>query len=210
MLFISSQRLARTLALTLALTLAFAPAAHATSVVPPSFPELVSEADAIYRGRVTASIARYVPRPDGGNVIKTYLTFAIDRVIKGSPQSQIILEFLGGTIGEDTLTVSGMPRFTIGSPEIIFVQKNGIQFCPLVAVMHGRYRILRDAAAGREFIARDNGLPLAHPSEVELPMTPLPAPLQAAAAAARGLTPASFEASITSELQRPSLRPRRN
>ena len=189
------------------------PALHATSVVPPTFPELVGEADAIYRGRVTATEARYVARPDGGNVIKTYVTFAIDRVLKGSAQKEVVLEFLGGTIGNDTLTVSGMPKFAIGDHDIVFVQKNGVQFCPLVAVMHGRYRVMRDAAAGREFVARDNGMPLTDTSEVEMPMTQLPAAVQAAAvakAASRGLAPTDFETSIFSEVQKPTRRARPN
>jgi hypothetical protein len=71
--------------------------------------------------------------------------------------------------------------------------------------MHGRYKVLRDEAAAREFVARDNGAPLTDVAEVELPMNQLPAQLRAASAA-RALTPAAFEASIASEVQRPTLR----
>jgi hypothetical protein len=74
---------------------------------------------------------------------------------------------------------------------------------------HGRYRILRDEAAAREIMARDNGLPLTDPAEVLLPLDGLPAPVRAAAAssaAARALRPAEFEAAITAETGRTSLR----
>jgi hypothetical protein len=194
--------------------LSLAPIAHATTVVPPSFPELVAEADGIYRGRVTSIQARRVPLPEGdGSVIKTFVTFNVERVLKGPEQAQLTLEFLGGTIGDESVTVSGMPKFNIGAREIVFVQKNGVQFCPLVAVMHGRYRVLRDEATAREHVARDNGVPLTDVSEVELPITTLPGPVRAASAAtnsARALTPDAFEASITSEVQRPTPRPRSN
>lgn len=190
------------------------PAARATSVIPPSFAELVSESDAIYRGRVTAVQARRVERADGeGSVIKTFVTFAVERVLKGLEQREVTLEFLGGTVGEETMTVSGMPKFNVGAREIVFVQKNGIQFCPLVALAHGRYRVLRDEATAREHIARDNGLPLTNVAEVELPIATLPDPVRAASAAsasARALTPDAFEASITSEVQRPTPRQRTN
>ena len=183
------------------------PALHATSVVPPSFAELVSEADAIYRGRVLTVEARKVAARDGSTIIKTFVTFAIDRALKGAAQKEVVLEFLGGTVGDESLTVSGMPKFTVGASEILFVQKNGVQFCPLVAVMHGRYRVMKDAATANEFVARDNGAPLTDVAEVALPMTQLPAQLRAAAAtsaASRGLTTSAFEASIASELQRPT------
>ncbi len=189
------------------------PAMRATSVVPPSFPELVSEADAIYRGRVTAVEARRVERPDGGSMIKTFVTVAVDRVLKGTAQKEVVLELLGGTIGDESLTVSGMPKFTVGAQEFVFVQKNGVQFCPLVGVMHGRYRVMRDETNAREIVARDNGQPLTSVEQVEMPMVELPAQLRAATAASAAsgaLTPAAFEASITSELQRPTVRARLN
>ena len=189
-----------------------APALRATTVVPPSFPELVGGADAIYRGRVTSVESRRVERADhAGMVIKTFVTVAVDKVLKGAQRSEVVLEFLGGTVGDEMLRVQGMPTFTVGAQDYLFVQKNGLQFCPLVAVMHGRYRVLRDAAQSREFVARDNRVPLTDVAEVGLPMTELPAAVQAATAestVARALTPAAFEAHILSEVQTPTLNAR--
>jgi hypothetical protein len=183
-------------------------------VVPPSFAELVGDADAIYRGRITAVESRWVDRGDGqGNVIRTFVTLVVERVLKGSDRQTVTLEFLGGTVGGESMSVSGMPTFKVGDREIVFVQKNGIQFCPLVALMHGRYRVLKDESTAREHIARDDGLPLTAVSEVEAPMVALPEPFRAAAAAsarARALTPEAFEASIRTEVQRPTPRARTN
>ncbi len=190
-----------------------APSLRATTVIPPTFPELVEKADAIYRGRATAVESRYVDRPDGSRVIKTFVTVAIDKVLKGPTQPSITLEFLGGRVGEDSLRVTGMPRFTVGTDDYFFVQKNGQQFCPLVAVMHGRYRVVRDEVQGRDYVARDNRAPLTDIAEVGLPMTELPAQVRAATAtatASRALTPAAFEAGVTSEVQRGVLRARQN
>ena len=204
----------RRLPLLLLLVLVLAPFAGATSVVPPTFPELVDEADAIYRGRVAAIQARRVALPAGqGDVIKTFVTFAIERVLKGAERSEITLEFLGGTVGDESLVVSGMPTFNLGAREIVFVQKNGVQFCPLVAVMHGRYRVQRDAGTGRDHMVRDNGAPLLSTSEVELPLTGLPAPVRTARAAVpltQALTAESFEADIRAEVARRSAAPPAN
>lgn len=196
------------------LLFALASTAWATTVIPPSFAKLVGEADAIYRGRVTSVEARRVERRDGeGSVIKTFVTFAVERVLKGPERTEVTLEFLGGTVGDETMSVSGMPKFNLGAREIVFVQKNGVQFCPLVGLMHGRYRVLRDEATAREHIARDNGMPLTDTAEVELPIRTMPEPVRAASAAAavsRALTPEAFEASITAEVQRPTPRPQSN
>lgn len=197
------------IALLLLVLALLAPLGRATSVEPPTFPELVAEADAIYRGRVTAVQPRRVERPDGGGTfIKTFVTFAIERVLKGPQQKEVTLEFVGGTVGDESLEVSGMPKFNIGAREIVFVQRNGVQFCPLVAMMHGRYRVLHDDATDRDHIARDNGAPLTDPADVVLPMTALPEPMRAASVA-RALTPEAFETSISSEVQR-GLRARPN
>lgn len=188
------------------IALLLAPLARATTVVPPSFSDLVSKADAIHRGKVTDVTARHVSTPDGqGTFIKTFVTVEIERTLKGSAAKEITLEFLGGTVGDDSMLVQGMPTFSIGNREYVFVQKNGVQFCPLVAMMHGRYRVLRDEATAREFVARDNRMPLTDTAEVGLPMSALPPSVRAATAAdavSRALTPAAFEAGVTAELDR--------
>jgi hypothetical protein len=193
--------------------LAGASPARATSVIPPSFPELVAEAEAIYRGRVSRVEARRVEHSDGGSVIKTFVTFAVERVLKGPGQTEVTLEFLGGTVGDETLTVTGMPVFAMGDREIVFVQKNGMQLCPLVALMHGRYRVKRDESGAREYVARDNGMPLTNVAEVELPMVALPGQVRTARAAitpADALSSAEFETSVVDEVKRRSARPQQN
>ena len=198
----------------LLLLLAAVPLAHATTVVPPSFPELVAKADAIYRGRVTSVEARRVDRADGGGqVIKTFVTFTVERVLKGGERAEVVLEFLGGTVGDETLSVSGMPTFAVGQREIVFVRRNGVQFCPLVAMMHGRYHVKHDNAAGRDFVARDDGAPLTDVSDVQQPMHEAAPPARSTAAApavTNALTPGAFETSIVSEVQRPTPHARLN
>jgi len=195
--------------LLLVLLLTLGPALRATSVIPPSFPELVAEAETIVRGRVTAVTARRVARTDApGSLIKTYVTLSIERVLKGSAQREVTLELLGGSLGQEHLTVTGMPAFNLGARELVFIQRNGAQFCPLVAMGHGRYRVQHDPVSARDVVLRDNGLPLLEPSAVALPLQALPAPVRAAQVAAPGggLSLESFEASIAAELDRTGVR----
>ena len=169
--------------------------ARATSVEPPEFPALVSGADAIYRGRVTAVESRRIDRP-GRPLIRTYVTFAVERTLKGAEQAEVVLDFLGGTVGDLTLEVSDLPVFTVGDHNIVFVQGNGRQFCPLVAVMHGRYRIEHDATANRDIITRENHLPLNRVQDVVLPMHEPGATAAVTRDFSHALSPAEFEAQI--------------
>lgn len=177
---------------------------RAMTVEPPTFPELVAGADAVYRGHVTAVQARRVARPDGGAMIKTYVTFAIDRALKGATQAEIVLEFLGGRVGDDIMDVPGVPQFALGDREFLFVQGNQRQFCPLVGVMHGRYRIARDPTTGGDYVARNNGLPLANVADVARPMSDSPIAARAVTPTAGALTPAAFEALISAEVRTPT------
>jgi hypothetical protein len=190
----------------LLLLLAVAAGVRATTVEPPTFSQLVAEADSIYRGHVTAVEARRVEGSSGAAVIKTFVTFAIDKAIKGTEQPEVVLQFLGGTVGEDTLEVSGMPHFNVGDREILFVQKNGTQFCPLVRIMHGRYRLQHEAANGRDYVARENRAPLNDVSDVQLPLNDNALPLAAARAkdTSRALSPEDFETRIASEVHQPT------
>ena len=181
--------------------LLLAPLARATTVIPPEFTELVAEADAIYRGRVIAAEARREQSATGASVIKNFVTFSVDRTLKGAEKKEVVLEFLGGTIGDETLEIGGVPRFTVGAREILFVQKNGVQFCPIVRLAHGRYRVEHDTPTGRDYVARDNRAPLTDVSEVRLPLHNANRAV-AASRAPRALSPEAFEAQILNEVRR--------
>lgn len=182
-------------------------AARATSVVPPRFDELVAEAELIVRATPVARETRRETAPDGTAILRTYVTLAVERTLKGPAADRLTLAFLGGELGDEAMTVRGVPRLEPGSADYVFIAGNGRVFCPLVGLGHGRYRVLRDAANGREYLARENHEPLTDPGEVGLPLDlPAPAlPLLAARAGerhARALSPAAFEAAVTAELRR--------
>lgn len=130
--------------LSLICTLLFAGVASSTTVIPPSFDALVSGADRIFVGEVVNQQAIWVSTPQG-RAIKTLVDFRVHDVWKGSSGVMTRLEFLGGTIGETTMEVVGMPTFDIGQRSVLFVHgQRGIS--PLVGFMHGRLRVERDFA----------------------------------------------------------------
>lgn len=178
--------------------------AQATSVTPPSFPELVGEAQMIARGTVTGTEARWVEGAQG-RTIKTFVTFAVEKVLKGNPGRSVTLEFLGGTVGRDTLHVGGMPEFKVGQHEILFVQGNGVQFCPLVRFAHGRYHVHTEAKSQREYVTRNDETPLTSTADVAAPVDDHGA--RAFASSAPALTPNDFETEIAREVRAPHSQP---
>ncbi|MCX6955864.1 MAG: hypothetical protein NTV51_27285 [Verrucomicrobia bacterium] len=174
------------------------PAVRATTIVPPTFPELVAEADCIIQGTVESIVSRPVSTARG-EAIYTDVTLSVEQCLKGTAGGRIVLTFLGGELGTKRLAIPGVPRFQVGAREILFVQRNGRQLCPLVGFFHGRYRVLRDAASQLEYVARDNGQPLARTDDVGLPPVDSRALRALPAVTATALTPADFVAQIRAQ-----------
>lgn len=181
-----------------------APAVRATTVVPPTFSELVAEAQTIARAKVTARECRWAFSPQG-RVIKTYVTFTVLKTLKGEARETLTLEFLGGELDGEGMRVEGMPQFAPGDIEIVFVTGNTLRFCPLVAMGHGRYRVLTDPATARRYVARDDRAPLTSEREVQLPQGES-ATISSAEKMSAALSPEAFEEKISAEVSRVSTR----
>ena len=140
---------------------------EATTVNPPEFTDLVNQSDFIVRAVVKSVVSEYA-RP-GSRKIITKVELDVREVIAGKPSQPLVLRMMGGKIGEDEMILEGAPQYKVGDEGIFFVQGNGRQIYPLVAMMHGLYPIKRETS-GREFIARSNQVPLQDTAEVVQPM----------------------------------------
>src|SRR5437660_7626449 len=138
--------------------------ALATTVIPPSFDELVSRAEVIFQGTVTDVRSQWVGE-GGQRHINSYVTFKVEDAIKGKPGAQITLQLLGGTVGGETMEVTDAPKFKVGDRDILFVENNGTQFVPLVGIMHGRFRVKKNAA-GQDAVFTNEGSPLSDVSKL--------------------------------------------
>ncbi len=85
--------------------------------------ELVAHADRIVLGRVLFSES--FARPDGQ--LGTWHRIAVEREIRGvAPhESEVIVETLGGRIGDVAMRVEGEPSFQLGERVILFVRDGG-------------------------------------------------------------------------------------
>ncbi|ATC65368.1 hypothetical protein CMV30_16245 [Nibricoccus aquaticus] len=142
--------------------------AFATTVIPPEFDSLVQQADFVVRGTVKSVSSEWRDQNGHRNIV-TFVQIDVAETIAGTPPSPLILQMLGGKVGDRQMIVQGAPTFTVGDEHILFIRGNGLQFTPLVALMHGQYPIKKDAA-GRSVVARSDGSPLRDENEVSLPI----------------------------------------
>jgi hypothetical protein len=187
----------------LALFLAFtAPALHATTVIAPSFERLVGTSDYIVRATVKAITTDWRDNPDkpGERFIGSRVELTVLEVIKGTPPSPLVLDLVGGRVGDDVLTIEGAPRFEVGQESVLFIKGNGRQIIPLVGMMHGRYIVRRDQRTKKDEILRNSGQPLFNEQEVTLPENEA-SPVPARDRNARALNSAEFSQRIRHRMQ---------
>lgn len=147
------------------LLLLTAATAHPTTILAPTFEELVARADEVFLARVVARQSSWVTSRSGRAIV-TDVTFAVERTLKGEPRIQRTLEFLGGTVGDDTLAVVGIPEFRVNDRDVLFVRDAGRPASPLVGFSYGRFRVVRDATFGGDIIRTFDGRPLASLGDV--------------------------------------------
>jgi hypothetical protein len=134
--------------------------AHGASFVPKDFGQLVAEAEQLFIGTVMETQSRKLP--NGG--IVTDITFGELRVLKGAAAEPIMLEVLGGTVGDETLELPGIPIFQVGVRYLVFSKGSGTTIFPVVGGDQGMFQVVRDPATGAEMVLNANGKPITSPS----------------------------------------------
>ncbi len=174
--------------------------ARATTVIAPTFDELVGQAEVIFQGTVTGVKSERIGE-GGQRHIVSYVTFKVDDPVKGNPGATYTIRMLGGTVDGETMEVSDAPKFAVGDRDILFVEHNGQQFIPLVGIMHGRFHVQHDDQTGRDIVAGDHSGPLRDLSKLGKEETEAVSrsgsPTDASAPA---LDPAAFKAAIRAKL----------
>lgn len=106
-----------------------------------SFDEKVAEADAIILGEVVASESR---RDPDGRWIRTWSTFRVDEVLKGSGASgTVTIVTPGGRVDGVHQETVGSPSFAPGREQIIFLDDTADGVTPLY-LEQGVYDVSRD------------------------------------------------------------------
>jgi hypothetical protein len=146
-----------------------------TTVVALTFDEVLAGADEVFIGQVVDQRSVW-EESRSGRLIVTLVTFRIERTLKGAPRIQAMLEFVGGTIGEDTMRVAGVPRFQIGDRDVLFLSGVVRPVSPVVGLMQGRFRIVRDPDRGVDTVLTFGGDAVATLDDIGRPTVRRPGP----------------------------------
>lgn len=153
-----------------ALALLLAPlSTWATTVIQPTFGEMVASADYIVRAEVISVTSSWRDNPSkpGERYIGSKIALAVREVIKGTPPQPLVLDTVGGRVGDDELVIDGAPKLAAGDECILFVRGNGQTIFPIVGLMHGYFPVYRDTVTRRASVLRFNGQPLRSEQELE-------------------------------------------
>lgn len=123
----------------------------AASAAPPAqrttLSGLVGASDLVFEGQVNR-IEYALSDPSGAEKTRTpytFVTYRVDRVFFGSLDTQeITLRFIGGLDPQSMRYMSSSitPQFDLGDQDILFVQGNTQNLCPLAGNVDGRYRVI--------------------------------------------------------------------
>jgi hypothetical protein len=134
---------------------------RATTVNALDLPDLINKADVIADVTVT-NTEPYVYYAQDGRTVHTRVTFKVNgQPIKGNVSSPLVLDFLGGSVGYQKMTVSGVPQLQIGQRLIIFSHApNDFYVSPFIGLDQGAMRVVRDVATQSDRVLRWWGQPV--------------------------------------------------
>ena len=132
---------------------------EATTINPPAFATLVASAGEVFLGQVTDRASRLVVR-EGKRLVVTDVTYRIEEALKGAPGTIKVLTILGGQAGELRMDVPGMPAFLVGDRDVVFVRPGTPTLAPIVALYHGRFRVVAGPGGAGAFVANHARQPI--------------------------------------------------
>jgi hypothetical protein len=126
---------------------------------------LVKKANSIVVGTVQSSRTFW---SDNRKLILTTYKIEVQEIMKGQPGRSVELTTIGGTVGDVTLHVAGMPTFQKGENTVVFVEKSGA-FSTIVGLGQGKFAVnngeVSNAMTGLDFPDGAPGRPLKMPIE---------------------------------------------
>ena len=116
---------------------------EATTVVAMNFDTMVNQSSFIVEGDVVDVSSEWSA---DGATIYTYVTLGSIQVVHGGVTGDsVTLQFEGGRVGDDVITVIGSPTFEVGARELLFVRNNGVAVSPIVGFFQGRFKVIDNA-----------------------------------------------------------------
>jgi hypothetical protein len=129
--------------------------ASATTLARMSVAQMSHAATLVVRARCVSGIARWDDRE-----IWTFTAFAVTDTWKGNAADEITVRTLGGTVGNVTSHVAGVPVFRPGEEVVLFLEPSPAGGLAVVSWQQGTFRVHRDARTGRYHATQDISAPV--------------------------------------------------
>lgn len=126
--------------------------AEAGTVIAMNIEQMTDRANLIFTGEVVGQRAEWNAERTR---IYTYVTFQVDRYLKGGSSAEIAtVRLLGGQVGPYRAVVPGMPQFVNGEDVLLFCAGEGVRVPTVVGLSLGKFTIVTDAE-GERIVKRD-------------------------------------------------------
>jgi len=122
----------------------------ATTLARMSVTQMSQIAPVIVRARCLANSTRW----DAGD-IWTFSTFAVEEIWKGSVSARITVRLLGGTAGNLTSTIDGIPRFRPGETVVLFLEPTSRGDLSVLSWQQGTFRVRLSPRGAQEIVTQD-------------------------------------------------------
>jgi hypothetical protein len=117
----------------------------ATTVVPMSFSQLVTESAAIVYGRVADVRGQWT---SDRHAIESLITLDVMTAFKGTPGSTMTFSVPGGQSGRFVNFMPGMPTFARGDLIVVFLTSHGVRLPGPTGLSQGVFRASADQSTG--------------------------------------------------------------
>lgn len=111
--------------------------AEATTVQRLSMDDLVSKSRSIVVGTVRTARTHW---SNDGRLILTSYDIDVQETLKGPRSRSVTISVLGGTIGNLTLHVAGMPAFEVDERAVVFIENTGA-YSTVLGLGQGKFSI---------------------------------------------------------------------
>jgi hypothetical protein len=115
-------------------------ASLATAMVRLDLPTLTHTAQLIVRGHVTQMQSRWT---GDGRQIVTDVELEVDESLKGEPARRLVIQQLGGQVGNIGQRVSGLASFERGEEVVVFLQAHGRGSFRVSGLAQGKFKVER-------------------------------------------------------------------
>lgn len=139
-----TRRMRRSASVTLLIAVLVA-SVEATTVVPLSFEQLVSESSAVVYGRVSDVRSQWTA---DRRFIESVVSIDVIKEMKGGAGSTIAFTVPGGQVGRYLNVIPGAPTFTTGDLAVFFLTEHGPRLPVTTGLTQGIYRVRRDTSSG--------------------------------------------------------------